>query len=150
MLGRMRKTGHFYVFSPVHDLSAIARGDAGELSAFSDSAKGRFVDVQRSGGEVIGDEWASQIVRSRGGIVLRAGLLLKSVRCCFIIGPIVAKNALTVRNRTNGESPQKVTNLLLKVRRTLDEYRTLRYTACPNQPRMVNVSCHSFLYRPPS
>lgn len=65
MLSRLRKTGkgHFYVFSPVHDLSAIARGDAGELSASNLLAKERFAEVMRAGGEIVGDEWSRQIVR---------------------------------------------------------------------------------------
>lgn len=65
MISRLHKTGHYYVFSPVSDLSAIAKGNAGELSAPTSAAKGRFADVQRTGGEVVGDEWAQQIVRVR-------------------------------------------------------------------------------------
>lgn len=63
MIGRLRKEGrgHFSVFSPVHDLSAIAKGEAGQLEVEKTSlAKARFAGA---GGEVIGDEWARQIVR---------------------------------------------------------------------------------------
>lgn len=61
MISRMRKTGHFFVFSPVHDLSLIAKGGAGQIAASEELKQ----DVQRNGGEVIGDEWARQIVRVR-------------------------------------------------------------------------------------
>lgn len=93
MISRMRKTGHFFVFSPVNDLSLIAKGDAANLVASKDLKQ----DVQRNGGEVIGDEWARQIVRvrfppfvrcgvgaddgwlqDRSGIILRTGLILKN------------------------------------------------------------------------
>lgn len=63
MISRMRKSAHFYVFSPVHDLSAISKGDAGELSASNEVARSRFADAKRNGGEVLGDELAGQIVR---------------------------------------------------------------------------------------
>ncbi|KAL8278970.1 hypothetical protein RQP46_008639 [Phenoliferia psychrophenolica] len=74
MISRMRKTGHFFVFSPVHDLSQIAKGGAGQIAA----SEGLKQDVQRNGGELIGDEWARQIVRNRSGIILRAGMILKN------------------------------------------------------------------------
>ena len=66
MISRLRKDGgHFYVFSPVHDLSSIAKGDAGELVETVPGAKKKLADVRRNGGEVVGDEWARQIVRVR-------------------------------------------------------------------------------------
>ena len=60
MISRMRKTGHFFIFSPVQDLSLIAKGGAANISASEEVKQ----DVQRNGGEVIGDEWARQIVRA--------------------------------------------------------------------------------------
>ncbi|KAI5474355.1 metal ion binding protein, partial [Pseudohyphozyma bogoriensis] len=83
MINRLHKTGHghFYVFSPVHDLSAIAKGEAGELSAPTNgSLKDRFAEITSTGGEVVGEEWANQIVRNRGGIILRSGMILKDDR----------------------------------------------------------------------
>lgn len=60
MIARMRKDGkgHFYVFAPVQDLSAIAKGEAGQLEPSNLASRARL-----TGGEIIGDEWAGQIVR---------------------------------------------------------------------------------------
>ncbi|BGP13466.1 hypothetical protein JCM10213v2_001386 [Rhodosporidiobolus nylandii] len=74
MISRMRKTGGtaagFYVFSPVHDLSAIAKGEAeGALV----TAPGKAPQEGQ-----VGDEWAEQIIRSRSGILLRPGMILKA------------------------------------------------------------------------
>lgn len=67
MVSRMNKTGHFFIFSPVYDLSAIARGgDGGQgvprINMATMFDKGRFRDVA-PGGDVVGDEFAHQIVR---------------------------------------------------------------------------------------
>lgn len=70
----MRRSRHFEVFAPVSDLSAIARSEGGELGV---AGSGRLAEVQRSGGELVGDEWAKTIVRSRSGIILRTGTILK-------------------------------------------------------------------------
>ncbi|GAA5942648.1 hypothetical protein JCM1841_006801 [Sporobolomyces salmonicolor] len=83
MIGRMKKTGHFFVFSPVHDLSAIAKGDAGELTITGGTtfAKGRYREM--GGADMVGDEWATQIIRNRSGIILRSGMILKSDQWLF-------------------------------------------------------------------
>ncbi|KAM0753591.1 hypothetical protein T439DRAFT_322487 [Meredithblackwellia eburnea MCA 4105] len=73
MISRMRKTGHFFVFSPVHDLSAIAKGSSGVEAASGGLTAGVGV-----GGELVGDEWSRQIVRNRSGIILRTGMILKN------------------------------------------------------------------------
>jgi len=70
----MRRSRHFKVFAPINDLSAIAKTDGGELSL---TTSGRWAEVQRSGGELVGDEWAKTIVRNRSGIILRTGTILK-------------------------------------------------------------------------
>ncbi|KAK4055018.1 hypothetical protein OIO90_003359 [Microbotryomycetes sp. JL221] len=79
MIARMRKEGkgHFYVFAPVQDLSAIAKGEAGQwdINGLSSSLTRR---TRLAGGEIIGDEWARQIVRNRQGIILRSGMILKN------------------------------------------------------------------------
>ena len=67
MVSRMNKTGHFFIFSPVHDLSAIARGGEGadglaKVSTTSMFRKGRFRDLAGTA-DVVGDEWAHQIIR---------------------------------------------------------------------------------------
>ena len=85
MIQRLRKTGHFYVFSPIHDLSLIARGvdaasSGGTLAgalAETDDARGKADALARSGDHVIGDEWARQIVHARRGVILRTGMILK-------------------------------------------------------------------------
>ncbi|GAA5856222.1 hypothetical protein JCM8547_000828 [Rhodosporidiobolus lusitaniae] len=75
MISRMRKTGGtsagFFVFSPVHDLSAIAKGETGEGQLVKGDGKG-------GKGGAVGDEWVGQIVRNRSGIILRTGMILKS------------------------------------------------------------------------
>ncbi|GAA5906325.1 uncharacterized protein JCM6883_005515 [Sporobolomyces salmoneus] len=81
MVSRMNKTGHFFIFSPVYDLSAIARGgDGGQgvprINMATMFDKGRFRDVA-PGGDVVGDEFAHQIVRNRSGVILRSGMILK-------------------------------------------------------------------------
>ncbi|GAA6022381.1 hypothetical protein JCM10207_004746 [Rhodosporidiobolus poonsookiae] len=62
----------FFVFSPVHDLSVIAKGETGELSL---EMMGR---AGASGEGVVGDEWVQQIIRNRSGIILRPGTILKN------------------------------------------------------------------------
>lgn len=59
MISRLRKEGkgHFSVFAPVHDLSAIAKGEAGQLEVSNLKAAQRMYT-----GELVGDEWARQIV----------------------------------------------------------------------------------------
>ncbi|SGZ32317.1 BQ5605_C040g11854 [Microbotryum silenes-dioicae] len=93
MLARLKKTGqgHFWVFSPIQDLSAIARGEAGQLTLTDHNLQvggggqrgdgdlsEKLAHVQRKGNQVVGDEWAQQIVRNRGGIILRPGMILKN------------------------------------------------------------------------
>lgn len=59
MISRLRKEsrGYLSVFSPVHDLSAIAKGEAGQLEVTNPgAARARLYN-----GELIGDEWARQI-----------------------------------------------------------------------------------------
>lgn len=69
MITRLRKAGapgHFFVFAPVQDLSAIAKADRGGEGAVVLAAgaggAGRLGERQ---GERVGDEWAEQIIRVR-------------------------------------------------------------------------------------
>ncbi|KAG0660956.1 hypothetical protein C6P46_004229 [Rhodotorula mucilaginosa] len=71
MISRIRKTGHFSIFAPIHDLSAIAKGEAGQLTVL-DMTKG-----PKGTSQLVGEEWAQQIIRNRSGIILRSGMLLK-------------------------------------------------------------------------
>ncbi|GJN93415.1 hypothetical protein Rhopal_006470-T1 [Rhodotorula paludigena] len=77
MLGRLRKStpGHFYVFAPVQDLSAIAKAD--RLGESVVVASRKLKGDAAAGGEMVGDEWAQQIIRARSGIILRPNLILK-------------------------------------------------------------------------
>lgn len=102
MVTRMRKPQNaVWIFNPVNDLScehaifvgptlnltrlttpaACVRTSAlsrdAQLAAATPLAQSRFTDVLREGSEVIGDEFASQLVSRRRGITLRAGTILK-------------------------------------------------------------------------
>ncbi|KAG9015211.1 hypothetical protein FRB94_004330 [Tulasnella sp. JGI-2019a] len=63
----LRKAEGLKVFSPVADLSVISKVEAA-----------RQHEVSVGGGQVLGDEWTDHVIKNRGGIVLRAGTLLKS------------------------------------------------------------------------
>lgn len=81
MVAKIRKPSHLtHIFAPIHDLSFISSGRAGDLVASTALAKLRFADVVRAGGQVVGDEWADQIVHNRKGIILRAGEFFKAFR----------------------------------------------------------------------
>lgn len=58
MISHLRKTGHFSVFAPVNDLSALSK------------SSNLIKDAKPAAGEVIGDEWASQLVLVRDVFVL--------------------------------------------------------------------------------
>ncbi|KAG6832796.1 hypothetical protein H0H92_009414 [Tricholoma furcatifolium] len=62
------------VFSPVNDLSSLSKSgfDARSL------VPGRKNDAAIAGGQVLGDEYSDHVVKSRSGIILREGTLLKS------------------------------------------------------------------------
>jgi hypothetical protein len=76
MVSRMRKPQHStWIFGPVTDLGTLSKG--AQLGTATPAVQSRFTDVLREGGEVITDEFASQIVRRRRGITLRAGTILK-------------------------------------------------------------------------
>ncbi|KAG8764126.1 hypothetical protein FRC11_004614 [Ceratobasidium sp. 423] len=65
-VGFMRKAGlRLNVFAPVADLSAISKGESVQAP-------------QVAGGRVLGDEWTDHVVKTRSGIILREGMLLKS------------------------------------------------------------------------
>ncbi|KAI0067260.1 hypothetical protein BV25DRAFT_1819577 [Artomyces pyxidatus] len=62
------------VFSPVNDLSLLSKSGAQERSL----VRGQKNDVAISGGRILGDEYSDYVVKSRSGIILREGTLLKS------------------------------------------------------------------------
>ncbi|CAK5269481.1 unnamed protein product [Mycena citricolor] len=63
------------VFAPINDLSVLSKRH-GELDRAM--VPGRKNDLAISGGQILGDEYASHVVSNRGGIVLRQGTILKS------------------------------------------------------------------------
>ncbi|GAA6033114.1 hypothetical protein JCM8097_002951 [Rhodosporidiobolus ruineniae] len=80
MISRLRKSGsggEFFVFSPVHDLSAIAKGEAATEGGAGFGVGGRLGAAAGQEGGAVGDEWAMQIIRNRSGIILRTNMILK-------------------------------------------------------------------------
>ena len=57
--------------------AVLSRAEAGQVSAASSLGQDRFAGITTQGGELAGDEWASQIVRGRNGVTLRPGTILK-------------------------------------------------------------------------
>ncbi|KZV73066.1 hypothetical protein PENSPDRAFT_575124 [Peniophora sp. CONT] len=62
------------VFAPVHDLTALSRSGSMERA----TTRGHRNDVQIAGGEMLGDEYSEYVVKTRAGVILREGMLLKS------------------------------------------------------------------------
>ncbi|KAJ7649811.1 inositol hexakisphosphate-domain-containing protein [Roridomyces roridus] len=62
------------VFAPINDLSALSK------THWVDRAlvPGKNNDVAISGGQILGDEYSTHVVKHRSGIILREGTLLKS------------------------------------------------------------------------
>jgi hypothetical protein len=76
MVQRMRRPHKsLWIFAPAGDLASLSKG--AQLGATTPLAQSRFSDVLREGGEVIADEFATQLVRRRRGVTLRAGMILK-------------------------------------------------------------------------
>ncbi|KAE9405167.1 hypothetical protein BT96DRAFT_916343 [Gymnopus androsaceus JB14] len=64
------------VFSPVSDLSALSRSGLGGRVVVA----GKRNDAAISGGQILGDEYSTHVVKNRSGIILRESTLLKSDR----------------------------------------------------------------------
>ncbi|KNZ49561.1 hypothetical protein VP01_493g4 [Puccinia sorghi] len=87
MILRLRRTSRQYIFAPLHDLTALSKSNVGTLATTA-AMKLNFNELERAGGEVVGAEWAHHVVdvrsphpgllKTRRGITLRAGLILKS------------------------------------------------------------------------
>lgn len=104
MISRLRRTARQFIFAPVHDLTPLTRGQVGTVASTA-AMKLKFADLERAGGEIVSTEWAHHIVdvswfpdvelyphsvspvlailpicllKTRRGITLRAGLILKS------------------------------------------------------------------------
>ncbi|KAG7451357.1 uncharacterized protein BT62DRAFT_942232 [Guyanagaster necrorhizus] len=62
------------VFAPVNDLSSLSKsGSAGRALV-----PGRNNDVAIAGGQILGDEFSTHVIKHRSGIILRESTLLKS------------------------------------------------------------------------
>ncbi|KAF8917222.1 inositol hexakisphosphate-domain-containing protein [Mucidula mucida] len=62
------------VFAPINDLSALSKsGSTGRALV-----PGTKNDMAISGGEILGDEYSTHVVKNRSGIILRESTLLKS------------------------------------------------------------------------
>ncbi|KAF9260086.1 hypothetical protein L218DRAFT_1079604 [Marasmius fiardii PR-910] len=62
------------VFAPANDLSLLSRrGSEGRALV-----PGKKNDVAIAGGQILGDEYSTHVLKSRSGIILREGTLLKS------------------------------------------------------------------------
>ncbi|KAK0194057.1 inositol hexakisphosphate-domain-containing protein, partial [Armillaria mellea] len=62
------------VFAPINDLSSLSRsGSAGRALV-----PGRNNDVAIAGGQILGDEFSTHVIKHRSGIILRESTLLKS------------------------------------------------------------------------
>ncbi|PAV16188.1 metal ion binding oxidoreductase [Pyrrhoderma noxium] len=62
------------VFSPIQDLSSLSKGGAEGLQVIA----GPKHDITVAGGQVLGDEYTDHVVKTRSGVILREGTLLKS------------------------------------------------------------------------
>ncbi|KAL5486072.1 hypothetical protein ACEPAI_7116 [Sanghuangporus weigelae] len=71
---RKSRGSRLNVFAPVHDLSGLSKSG----SEIHPAAKGVKRDVTVAGGQVLGDEYTDHVVKTRNGVILREGTLLKS------------------------------------------------------------------------
>ncbi|KAJ6610725.1 inositol hexakisphosphate-domain-containing protein [Mycena sp. CBHHK59/15] len=62
------------VFAPINDLSSLSKSNWEDRSL----VPGKKNDVAIAGGQILGDEYSTHVVKNRSGIILREGTLLKS------------------------------------------------------------------------
>nr|GAT59369.1 predicted protein [Mycena chlorophos] len=62
------------VFAPINDLSSLSKSNWEDRTL----VPGRKNDVAIAGGQILGDEYSTHVVKNRNGIILREGTLLKS------------------------------------------------------------------------
>ncbi|KLO17434.1 hypothetical protein SCHPADRAFT_900700 [Schizopora paradoxa] len=63
------------VFAPIHDLSALSK-----TSESLSNLPGVTNDIVVAGGQVLGDEYSEHVLKTRSGVILREGTILKSDR----------------------------------------------------------------------
>ncbi|KAG8824150.1 hypothetical protein FRC17_009172 [Serendipita sp. 399] len=74
----LRRSGSsLKVFAPISDLKSLSQAGL-ETKDRGEARKRSNTEVTIAGGQILGDEWAEHVVRNRGGIILRASMLLKS------------------------------------------------------------------------
>ncbi|KAG8865965.1 hypothetical protein FRC20_009226 [Serendipita sp. 405] len=74
----LRRSGSsLKVFAPISDLKSLSQAGL-ETRDREEPRKRSSTEVTIAGGQILGDEWAEHVVRNRGGIILRASMLLKS------------------------------------------------------------------------
>ncbi|KAJ7081810.1 inositol hexakisphosphate-domain-containing protein [Mycena belliarum] len=62
------------VFAPINDLSSLSKTNWEDRTLVA----GKNNDVAIAGGQILGDEYSTHVVKNRSGIILREGTLLKS------------------------------------------------------------------------
>ncbi|KAJ7707320.1 inositol hexakisphosphate-domain-containing protein [Mycena rosella] len=62
------------VFAPINDLSSLSKTNWEDRAL----VPGKKNDVAIAGGQILGDEYSTHVVKNRSGIILREGTLLKS------------------------------------------------------------------------
>ncbi|KAJ7472784.1 inositol hexakisphosphate-domain-containing protein [Mycena latifolia] len=62
------------VFAPINDLSSLSKTNWEDRTP----VPGKKNDVAIAGGQILGDEYSTHVVKNRSGIILREGTLLKS------------------------------------------------------------------------
>ncbi|KAJ7112000.1 inositol hexakisphosphate-domain-containing protein [Mycena epipterygia] len=62
------------VFAPINDLSSLSKTNWEDRTL----VPGKKNDVAIAGGQILGDEYSTHVVKNRSGIILREGTLLKS------------------------------------------------------------------------
>ncbi|KAJ7168617.1 inositol hexakisphosphate-domain-containing protein [Mycena filopes] len=62
------------VFGPITDLSSLSKTNWEDRT----SVPGKKNDVAITGGQILGDEYSTHVIKNRSGIILREGTLLKS------------------------------------------------------------------------
>lgn len=62
------------MYSPAVDLSALGRSESGQVTTQSATTSAKLAATFH---ELVGQEWATQLVQNRRGITLRSGSILK-------------------------------------------------------------------------
>ena len=156
MVERLRKPAHSaWIFKPVTDLSrkfryrmqperslsrAIVLSQPGPHISLSSSIGPKRTDSQIDESEAIGDEFATQLVRTRRGITLRAGTILKVRRRCILTD---IDNTSREYRKTFGATRLNPTILqrAFAALSTSAKYRKRTFTLCLSQRTLASSVC---------